>query len=64
MLKLHSYGKINLFLDIEGRLQNGYHLIRSVIQSVDIYDEVVLNSLDENKIIIECSDISIPVNER
>ena len=64
MLKLHSYGKINLFLDIEGRLQNGYHLIRSVIQSVDIYDEVVLNSLDENKIIIECSDISIPVNEK
>ena len=64
MLKLHSYGKINLFLDIEGRLQNGYHLIRSVMQSVDIYDEVVLNSLDENKIIIECSDISIPVNER
>lgn len=63
MLKLNSYGKINLFLDIEGKLQNGYHLIRSVMQSVDIYDEIVLKPLSENKIIIECSDISIPVNE-
>jgi 4-diphosphocytidyl-2-C-methyl-D-erythritol kinase len=64
MQKLYSYGKINLFLDIEGKLQNGYHLIKTVMQSVDICDEVVLNSLNENKIIIECSDSSIPVNER
>ena len=64
MLKLYSYGKINLFLDIKGRLQNGYHLLKSVMQSVDICDEVVLNSLSENKIIIECSDISIPTNEK
>lgn len=64
MLKLYSYGKINLFLDVEGKLQNGYHLIKSVMQSVDICDEVVLNSLNENKIIIECSDISIPINEK
>jgi len=52
MLKLYSYGKINLFLDIKGRLQNGYHLLKSVMQSVDICDEVVLNSLNENKIIL------------
>ena len=64
MLKLCSYGKINLFLDVEGKLQNGYHLIKSVMQSVDICDEVVLNPLNENKVIIECSDISIPVNEK
>lgn len=64
MLKLYSYGKINLFLDVEKRLQNGYHLIRSVMQSIDIYDEIILNPLNENKIIIECSDISIPVNEK
>lgn len=64
MIKLHSYGKINLFLDIEGKLQNNYHLIKTVMQSIDIHDEIVLNSLSENKIIIECSDISIPVNEK
>lgn len=64
MTKLHSYGKINLFLDIERKLQNGYHLIKSVMQSIDIYDEVVINSLNENKIIIECSDKTIPLDEK
>lgn len=63
-MKLYSYGKLNLFLDIEGKLQNNYHLIKTVMQSIGIYDEIVLNSLNENKIIIECSDTSIPVNEK
>lgn len=64
MMKLHSYGKINLFLDIKGKLQNNYHIIKTVMQSIDIYDEIVLNSLDENKIIIECSDPNVPANEK
>lgn len=64
MLKLYSYGKINLFLDIEGKLQNGYHLIKTVMQSIDLHDEVILESIDENKIEIECSNESIPVNEK
>jgi 4-diphosphocytidyl-2-C-methyl-D-erythritol kinase len=48
MMKLHSYGKINLFLDIKGKLQNNYHIIKTVMQSIDIYDEIVLNYLNEN----------------
>ncbi|HKM00556.1 MAG TPA: 4-(cytidine 5'-diphospho)-2-C-methyl-D-erythritol kinase [Sedimentibacter sp.] len=64
MIKLYSYGKINLFLDIEGKLKNNYHLIKTVMQSIDIFDEIVLNPLNENKIVIECSDITIPVNEK
>ncbi|HHZ02889.1 MAG TPA: 4-(cytidine 5'-diphospho)-2-C-methyl-D-erythritol kinase [Tissierellia bacterium] len=63
MLKLYSYGKINLFLDVEGRLNNGYHLIKSIMQSIDLHDEIVLNPIKENRIIIECSDTSIPTNE-
>ncbi len=64
MMKLHSYGKINLFLDIIEKLQNNYHTIKTVMQSIDICDEIVLNSLNDNKIIIECSDPKIPVNEK
>lgn len=62
-MKLYSYGKINLLLDIKGKLQNGYHDIKTVMQSVDIYDEITLTSINDNKIIIECSDSSIPINE-
>ena len=62
-MKLKSYGKINLFLDIKGKLPNGYHDIVTVMQSIDIYDEITLEPIKEDKIIIRCSDSSIPVND-
>lgn len=62
-MKLRSYGKINLFLDITGKLENGYHNIVTVMQSIDIFDEITLEPLKEDEIIIRCSDSSIPINE-
>lgn len=64
MLKLKSYAKINLFLDIEGRRPDGYHLIKTVMQSVDLHDEITLETTDENKIEIECSNPLIPTDEK
>lgn len=64
MLKLHSYGKINLFLDIKNKLPNGYHEIKTVLQSIDLHDELFIDHVDDNKIIIECSDKNIPVDEK
>ena len=63
-MKLKSFGKINLFLDVTGRLQNGYHIIKTVMQSVDIYDEISLVPIDTGEIAIKCSDSSIPENEK
>ena len=35
-------GKINLSLDVVGRRPDGYHLLSTVMQAVDIFDDVVL----------------------
>lgn len=35
-----AYAKINLGLDVCGRLENGYHLVKMIMQTVDIYDEL------------------------
>ena len=40
-VKVKSYAKINLTLEISG-VQNGYHLLDSLVASVDLYDLVVL----------------------
>ena len=32
--------KLNLFLDITGKRDDGYHLLRSVMQSIDLFDYV------------------------
>lgn len=64
MILLNSYGKINLFLDIEERLPTGYHLLKSVMQSVDLHDDISIENLNENEIIIKCNDPNIPTNEK
>lgn len=33
-----AYAKINLGLDVTGRLENGYHTVRMIMQTVGIYD--------------------------
>ena len=46
VFKAKAYAKTNLFLDITGKRDNGYHDIDTVMQSVSIYDEVSLSLTD------------------
>ena len=39
-LKIKSYAKLNLFLDVVSKRADGYHNIVSVMQSVDLCDEI------------------------
>ncbi len=39
-MKVKTAAKVNLSLDVVGRLNHGYHAIESVFQTVGIYDEV------------------------
>ena len=39
-MKIRAAAKVNLGLDVTGRLPDGYHLIESVFQSVGLYDQI------------------------
>ncbi|MBR1660150.1 MAG: 4-(cytidine 5'-diphospho)-2-C-methyl-D-erythritol kinase [Oscillospiraceae bacterium] len=41
-LETRAFAKLNLTLDVLGRLSNGYHEMRMVMQSVGLWDEVSL----------------------
>lgn len=41
-LKIKSYGKVNLSLDIAGIRQDGYHDLQTVMQQISLYDEVTV----------------------
>ncbi|MCD7889021.1 MAG: 4-(cytidine 5'-diphospho)-2-C-methyl-D-erythritol kinase [Oscillospiraceae bacterium] len=47
MLKAKAFAKINLTLDITGILENGYHSIASVMQTISLYDEI---SVEKNQV--------------
>lgn len=59
-----AYAKINLMLDILSRLDNGYHDLFMIMQSVGIYDTVSVETTDSGKTEILCNVSDIPTDER
>jgi 4-diphosphocytidyl-2-C-methyl-D-erythritol kinase len=49
-LTLRSPAKLNLFLHIVGRRDDGYHLLQSVFQLIDWCDTVYLKKIAENEV--------------
>lgn len=64
MITVKSPAKINLFLDITGKLDNGYHSLFMVMQSVDLYEKVVVDRADKDGIFLTCSDARLPSDEK
>ena len=75
-IELKAYAKINLSLDVTGRRDNGYHDVRMIMQSINLYDEITVDRIrhkapesvdisDEDgfRIIIETDSSEIPDNE-
>lgn len=63
-MKLKAYAKINLILDITGVLENGYHSIYSVMQSVSLCDEIEVTRNGSGKVSIICREDGVPEDER
>lgn len=40
MIKRKAYAKVNLFLDVQGKRSDGYHEIKTVMQKIDLFDEL------------------------
>lgn len=62
-MKLKAYAKINISLDIVGTRDDGYHLLRMIMQSIDLYDIIDLNEI-ENGIELKCDKKYIPTDSR
>ena len=59
-----AYAKINLFLDITGRLPNGYHTLNTVMQQVELCDRVTVRVRDGKGITVFCDAEGVPCDER
>ena len=50
MIRVASPAKLNLFLHITGRRENGYHELQSIFQLIDLYDWLEFTPIELNKI--------------
>ncbi len=53
-----AYAKLNLYLDVIRKREDGYHDIIGLFQTVELYDELIITLLDRPGVIIE-SDVRI-----
>ena len=62
-MKAKAYAKINISLDIVGKREDNYHLLKMIMQSIDVYDEISVNRID-NGINLSCDKHFIPCDDR
>ena len=62
-IRLKARAKINLGLDVIGRRENGYHDVRMVMQTVGLYDRLIMTKIKEDDIRIRTNIGFLPVNE-
>jgi len=59
-IRIEAPAKINLFLHMKGRREDGYHLLSTMMQKISLYDTIELSleedaSLSENQIHYSCN---------
>ncbi|MBQ7624285.1 MAG: 4-(cytidine 5'-diphospho)-2-C-methyl-D-erythritol kinase [Clostridia bacterium] len=59
---MKAYAKLNLYLNVNGRLPDGYHEITTVMQTVSLFDEVSVEKADGISVSIDAPHI--PRDER
>ncbi|MBU5590288.1 4-(cytidine 5'-diphospho)-2-C-methyl-D-erythritol kinase [Clostridium sp. MSJ-4] len=62
-MKIKAYGKINIALDVVGKREDGYHLLKMIMQGIDIYDLVTVDIIDKG-ISISCNKNYVPIDSR
>ena len=60
-ITVQAYAKINLLLDIVGKLPNGYHDLRMLMQSVSLCDTL---TVEAGAHALVCNDPDVPTDER
>ncbi len=63
-IQVKAYAKINLTLDVLGKRSDGYHNVKTIMQSVGLYDVITLSENNSREITVSCSYPGVPCDER
>ena len=61
-MQVPSFAKINWTLEILGRRPDGYHELRTILQTVDVRDDLSF-SLADSEIILTCDNPAVPCDQ-
>lgn len=61
-LRIRAHAKINLYLDVISKREDGYHNIETVFHSIDLHDDVMLRERAKTGITISCNHPDVPID--
>lgn len=62
-LRVRSYAKINLGLEVLRLREDGYHELRTLFQSIDLHDDLTLHLTRTGRIRVSCDHPGVPGDE-
>ena len=62
-IRIKAYAKVNLGLDVLRRRTDGYHEVKMIMQTIDLYDDLNIRKTKEQKISITANLKFLPVDE-
>jgi 4-diphosphocytidyl-2-C-methyl-D-erythritol kinase len=63
-LRVRSFAKVNLGLEVLGRRSDGYHELRTLFQTIDLHDDVVVGLRPRSReIVVACDHPLVPRDE-
>jgi len=60
MMRIRSFAKVNLGLEVLRKRKDGYHEIRTLFQSINLYDDLEFIEIRSDDILLDGDDPSIP----
>jgi 4-diphosphocytidyl-2-C-methyl-D-erythritol kinase len=60
VIRVPSFAKVNLGLEVLGTRQDGYHELRTVFQTIDLYDDIELRFRPNGPVVVSCDHPAVP----
>jgi len=62
-ITIRTYGKINLYLEVLNKREDGYHELQMVMQSISLYDKVSVKETEKDEILLYTNSPYIPKDD-
>lgn len=59
-IRIRAHAKINLYLNVVGKREDGYHNLETIFHSIALHDDVIIRKQDTKQITVHCEHPAVP----
>ena len=63
-IRVRAHAKINLYLDVIGKREDGYHNLETIFHSIGLHDDIIICKKETKDITVHCEHPKVPCDSR